>query len=128
MNLDEFQRRALETDGNAGKGRDGEMARILGLASEAGAILEVYKRFLRDNVREEDVRPIVSQELGDVMWFCATIASANGLSLSTVAQDNLTRAHNRYGRLNLQTAPEFEQGFGIEQRFPRRLVVSFGES
>ena len=103
------------------------MAPILGLASETGAVLEVYKRLLRDNSSEEQAREVLKQELGDVLWFCASIATANNLSLDEIAEYNLTRARNRYGDLKPSELPNFDANSIPEQRFPRRLVVKFTE-
>ncbi|MCA1812171.1 MAG: nucleoside triphosphate pyrophosphohydrolase family protein [Halobacteriales archaeon] len=128
MKLNDYQAKASQTDRNKRKDWQGRMAPVLGLASEAGAVLEIYKRLLRDNVSKDQVRDLLKQELGDVMWFCAAIASANDLDLEEIAAFNLKRTKNRYGTLDLKVEPDFEKGFSLEQRFPRRLVIQFKQS
>ena len=72
---------------------------MLGLASETGSVLNVYKNYLRDGIDLAANREFLRGELGDLLWYTAAVATACGLDLEDVAQANLARA-NRLVRLN----------------------------
>jgi hypothetical protein len=73
--------------------------RMLGLASETGSVLNVYKDYLRDGIDLAANREFLRGELGDPALVHAAVATACGLDLEDVAQANLARA-NRLVRLN----------------------------
>lgn len=73
---------------------------LLGLASEAGELLEIFAKELRKNgysyketadKREEDL----CSELGDLLFFVAVIAAKIDLSLSDVMKYNLLKLEVR---------------------------------
>jgi NTP pyrophosphatase (non-canonical NTP hydrolase) len=72
----------------------------MGLAGEAGEVLNKLKKSLRDGT------PIdadgIKKELGDVLWYVAVLAEDLGLSLELVAQDNLGKLRDRAKRGTLR--------------------------
>ena len=73
---------------------------VLGLAGESGEVLEKYKKILRDKsgvINDEDRREII-KELGDVLWYIATVAQLLGYSLEDVAITNNDKLLNRKER------------------------------
>lgn len=73
----------------------------LGLTGEAGEIANKVKKILRDDydlveltVKEQEL----AKEIGDVLWYCAALASDLGLDLSKIAQDNLDKLQDRANR------------------------------
>ena len=98
MTFEEYQRRAAETAQYAAAAALAYVA--LGLASEAGEVAGVAKRLIRDDggVITEARREAMRQELGDVLWYVARIASEWGLSLENVAQGNLDKLADRAAR------------------------------
>jgi NTP pyrophosphatase (non-canonical NTP hydrolase) len=104
---------------------------MLGLASETGSILNVYKKYLRDGIDLTANREFLREELGDLLWYLAAVATACGLDLEDIAQANLARASDRYPRQPDETGhadlPVFDAGYPDGERFPRRLVVAVTE-
>jgi len=76
----------------------------LGLASEAGEVAGKIKKILRDSPPEEyaDVldksKAALSEEIGDVLWYAANLATELGLDLSAIAQSNLHKLQSRKER------------------------------
>lgn len=105
MRFDEFQEKAAKYDSfkqpkkvNIGDGAFIEKA--LGLAGEAGEVVDKLKKIIRDKggeVSDYD-RGEVAKELGDTLWYVAMIARYLGLSLSEVAQGNIEKLESRYQR------------------------------
>lgn len=98
MTLNEYQHGALKTAVYP------EDKRIiyptLGLAGESGEVAEKVKKVYRDNKSEftEERKEAVALEIGDVLWYCATLANDLGYSLEEVAQMNLAKLRSRKER------------------------------
>lgn len=72
----------------------------LGLANEAGEVAGKVKKLFRDKggqIGEAD-REALKQELGDVLWYLAQIATELGLSLQEIAEANLDKLFSRLER------------------------------
>jgi len=72
----------------------------LGLAGEAGEVCEKIKKIMRDqkgHFTDENVEDI-SKELGDVLWYIATIATELNMSLAAIAEDNMAKLKDRLDR------------------------------
>jgi len=69
---------------------------MLGLASETGSILNVYKKYLRDGIDLAANREFLREELGDLLWYVAAVATACDLDLEEIAATNLQRTRDRY--------------------------------
>ena len=68
---------------------------VLGLANEAGEVAGKLKKQIRDKVeRSHDLR----QELGDVLWYVAAVASELGVTLSDIATENIAKLSSRQAR------------------------------
>jgi NTP pyrophosphatase (non-canonical NTP hydrolase) len=72
----------------------------LGLVNEAGEVAGKVKKLFRDKNGEisETDREALKQELGDVLWYLAQIATEIGVSLDEVAGANLTKLFDRLER------------------------------
>jgi NTP pyrophosphatase (non-canonical NTP hydrolase) len=73
----------------------------LGLTSEAGEVAGKVKKLIRDGEDKEgfELKKIaISHEIGDVLWYCAMMASEVGVSLNTIMKDNLEKLHSRKER------------------------------
>ena len=65
----------------------------LGLVGESGEVAEKLKKVLRDNngVISKDTKNLIAKELGDVLWYLATMCTELGLNLQDVAENNLVK-------------------------------------
>lgn len=72
----------------------------MGLAGEAGEVLNHVKKIMRDDadVLTEDRRAALKKELGDVLWYLAQVATALDCKLSDLASSNLTKLFDRKQR------------------------------
>jgi NTP pyrophosphatase (non-canonical NTP hydrolase) len=76
MRLNDYQAEVRKTD----RAADKTLAfPLLGLFGEAGTLLSVVKKKQRDTASYIDYAPHVIEELGDVLWYFATIADRAGI-------------------------------------------------
>lgn len=71
---------------------------FLNLAAEAGEVLSLEAKLLRDGGNIVEYREKLKKELGDVLWHVAMIAKDHGFSLSEVAQENIDKLTSRMAR------------------------------
>ncbi|GAC1391682.1 MAG: nucleoside triphosphate pyrophosphohydrolase family protein [Candidatus Saccharimonadales bacterium] len=101
MTLNEYQAYALSTAVD----KNNELFhRVLGLVGEAGEIAEKIKKLVRDH--NSDLEKLdtldIAKELGDTLWYVATLADFLGYSLDTVAEMNIKKLEDRKNRNVLQ--------------------------
>lgn len=98
MTLDEYQQHALETAIYPAEQRI--VYPTLGLTGEAGEVADKVKKVIRDNAQQftEERRTEIAKELGDVLWYCATLARDLGYELDDVAQMNVDKLRSRMQR------------------------------
>ena len=65
-----------------------------GLAEEAGEVLGLVRKHLYRDRPLDAAR--LTEELGDVLWCIAAMATARGLSLETIAAGNIDKLRQRY--------------------------------
>jgi len=103
MNLNDYTKQAITTlTGEHGYGDISPqmMAVVLGLSDESGEVLGKFKKLLRDKngvLSDEDKKEIV-KEIGDVLWYVASLTHLLGYSLDDVAQMNLDKLASRKQR------------------------------
>ena len=130
MEFSAYQRAARETSQLRLGGPQGAIAPMLGLASETGSILNIYKKYLRDGIDLAANREFLREELGDLLWYAAAVATACGLDLEDIAEANLRRARDRYPRHH---RGRVHRPAGVRcwrprpGAVPRRLVVAVTE-
>ena len=126
MDLNDFQAEALRTDRvPARAGADDAVALIvpmLGLAGETGQLLSEYKKHLRDGEAHRLFKDRVSEELGDLLWYIANVASKFELSLSDIASANLAKVRERWASERSQPIM-FDAELPEGERLPRRFEV-----
>lgn len=117
MDLDDFQKKALATD----ETKRGTIS-LYGLAGEVGSIFSTFKKRLRDRPKHEVFREDLIEELGDVLWYLASIASQYQISLNDVAEKNISKANALFDSGSPQN---FDQKYPAHEHFPRHLKIRF---
>lgn len=117
---DQFPKRRSRPDGIPDKG---ELVPLLGLTGEVGALLSEYKKLLRDGPVHLRFSDRLKEELGDTLWYVSTVASRFGLSLESIAKENLKKVNDRWSRPNRRAALDSE--FRSNERLPRRFTYRF---
>lgn len=108
MKFDEYQEKISEFDFfEPGELSEvGFIEKVLGLVGEAGETADKVKKVLRDKdgvVSEEDKKEI-AKELGDVIWYVASIARYLDVPFSEVAKMNIEKLSSRKERNKLHGA------------------------
>ncbi|MBI4252886.1 nucleoside triphosphate pyrophosphohydrolase family protein [Candidatus Uhrbacteria bacterium] len=72
----------------------------LGLANEAGEVAGKVKKVFRDGagVPSEEQKSQIVDEIGDVLWYCAQLATELGVTLNTIATHNIEKLSSRLER------------------------------
>ena len=104
MTLDEYQEKALST--NINPGTHIFFDRMFGLVGEAGEMADKVKKWIRDNNADWEKldKQMMMDELGDVLWYVATLADTLGYKFSDVANHNATKLASRQARGKLSGA------------------------
>ncbi len=126
MDFNHYQNEALRTD--RVPARDGPedvlslIVPMLGLAGETGQLLSEYKKHLRDGEAHRLFKERVSEELGDLLWYIANVASKFELTLDEIAAGNLAKVKARWA--TERTEPLcFDAALPEGERLPRRFEV-----
>ena len=93
MHMNEYQALAQRTSSTrllSGKIENG----ILGLSGESGECADIYKKYMYQG--HEFDREGMKAELGDVLWYCAELASGLGATLEEIAEGNIEKLKRRY--------------------------------
>lgn len=93
MTLNEYQERALETAIYP----QPIIYPALGLCGESGEVADKVKKILRDNNSEftDERKLAIAMEIGDVLWYCATLSNDLGYTLDEIAEMNYEKLHSR---------------------------------
>jgi NTP pyrophosphatase (non-canonical NTP hydrolase) len=131
MRFSDYQRQAQETD-QTPKGLPATedaalLIPLLGLAGEAGELLGEYKKWLRDGPKHERFSDHVAEEIGDILWYAANLASKYNLDLGELAEANLRKTRKRYLE-SMAAVPTYGLVFNEAERFPDRFVLDFVET
>lgn len=72
---------------------------ISGLAEEAGEVVGLFKRELRNLPKDQlqCTREHYVEELGDVLWYLTGVAITHGITLQEVWDYNVQKLEDRYG-------------------------------
>lgn len=98
MNMSDYQNQATKTA--IYDDADVIIYPALGLISEAGEVAGKIKKVLRDNNGHFDPekREAIADEVGDVLWYVASLCTDLGIGMDVVAQRNLDKLNSRMAR------------------------------
>lgn len=98
MTLDEYQNHALETAIYPKQYKI--IYPALGITGEAGECSDKVKKVIRDNNGEftDDKKREIAKEIGDVLWYCATLAHDIGYTLEEIGEMNVAKLSSRKER------------------------------
>ena len=125
MNLEEYQTQAVTTDLHPG--HEGMVISLLGLAGEVGELLTEYKKHLRDGEAHHLFNDRVAEELGDLLWYVASVAHKFGLNLNEVAIRNLAKNQSRWNVRIGQSDPTplyYDEEYPENERLPRHFTAT----
>ncbi len=94
MTLNEYQDLAMRTSRTDLTVKQHTLNGLLGLAGETGECCDLMKKHEYQDGR--DIWDDLVDELGDVMWYVAEVASSIGYDLDTIAAHNVEKLKKRY--------------------------------
>lgn len=77
---------------------DGVIYCILGLIGESGEVANKWKKLIRDNADYNATERAIKDELGDVLWYIANLATELGCTLDEIASNNLGKLVQRQSK------------------------------
>src|SRR6266566_48991 len=126
MELNSFQRQANRTDQRPGEDEAALVFPLVGLASEVGSLLNQFKKRVRDGEAHALFSERVAEELGDVLWYVANLATKLDLELDDIAALNLRRTSERWPTGGEDEPPRLlDEGFNASEQLPRKAAVRF---
>ena len=93
MNLTEYQYAVMRTRATTDRLDTLKLA-VIGLCGEVGEIAEPLKKCLWNGHGLDTAH--LSEEVGDVLWYLATLCNALGLSLQEALTQNIAKLERRY--------------------------------
>jgi len=124
MQLNEYQQAAVATELHPGE--EGLVIALLGLAGEVGELLSEYKKHLRDGEAHRLYTERIAEELGDLLWYVASVSHRFGISLNEIAERNILKNDARWGVRTGQAAPEFalyDEQDRMDEQLPRTFTA-----
>ena len=94
MQVNEYQKAAMETLNPALNQKEVLINSVMGLCEESGEAIDIVKKWLMQG-HELDKEHLV-KELGDVAWYLAEAATALDVPLEVIFQGNLDKLRRRF--------------------------------
>ncbi len=131
MELRDYQEWAAETDQHPRDGDQPDAASptksetipLLGLVGEVGSLVVEYKKLLRDGPIHSRYHQNLAEELGDILWYVANVATKAGLSLEQIAEENLRKTRDRF--LPPKRRYLYDEDLPADQQLPRAFTYRF---
>ena len=93
MTMNEYQRLAQRTSNTTTYSGKLENA-ILGISGEGGECADLFKKYLFQGHELDKAK--LAEEVGDLLWYIAELASGLGITLEELAQRNVDKLKGRY--------------------------------
>lgn len=128
MDLREFQIKSSETDQHprADKLID-FLIPLLGLVGEMGSAISEFKKRIRDGSSYQQFKPHLEEELGDILWYLANIATKMDLDLAEIARKNIEKTQNRWSFPTGKEYVLFDEEYSDHEQLPRQIEIEFRE-
>lgn len=135
VSLNEYQRRAAETDQNREAGLAGLHFLLLGLFGEVGTLLSALKKKQRDKAGFLGYEEAIYEEFGDTLWYFSNIASRAKLKLNVIAQ-RMFRRLGDWGEIKGNSLNAFAElqshrkigGSATSDEFEKALIALAGKT
>lgn len=73
----------------------------LGIAGEAGEVVDCIKKFMyKKDITRSYLKLVLTEEIGDLLWYVSLLMRDLDLSLDEVLTSNLLKLEARYGKLD----------------------------
>jgi len=126
MDFNQFQVLAKKTDQRESTEGVESLIPLLGLIGEIGSVTSEYKKRIRDGKDYKDYKQKLSEEIGDVLWYVATICSDMNIDLDEAAKNNISKTKERWDHLkNFQREEFYDLNFPKSEQLPRKFEVVF---
>jgi NTP pyrophosphatase (non-canonical NTP hydrolase) len=135
ITLQSYQRRAASTDQRPrgetepdNRSDDALVIPLLGIGGELGTLQAEYKKYLRDGEEYRPFRDHIREELGDILWYVANLATKFDLDLAEIAEHNLIKIEDRWATAGGEARSEadlFDATAKRTQRLPRLFEIEF---
>ena len=94
MDLKEYSRNACKTRATVGSARDALLNATLGIAGEAGELVECVKKAV---FQGHSLAPDkIASEIGDLMWYLDWLREMHGLEWNKILDGNINKLALRY--------------------------------
>lgn len=127
MEFNHYQEIASKTQQFRDDDKINEVIPFLGIIGETGSVVAEIKKRLRDGENYSNYGKQVEEELGDVLWYIAAIASQNGLKLDDIANSNLKKIKERWLDDDTSAYKILDDDYPSEEQFPREFEIRFTE-
>lgn len=127
MELHEYQEKAKKTIQKTEEDdkKYSDIVPFLGIIGEIGSVVTQLKTKIRDGKSYVAYKEKLSEELGDVLWYLAAIATKNDLNLEDIAKRNLEKVHDRFLADDVSTYVDFDSKYPKKEQFPDEFEVEF---
>lgn len=119
-----YQREALKSD-KITDGPEALFIPLLGLAGEVGSVLVEHKKHLRDKDRHRVFKERIEEDLGDILWYVANVASKSDLDLTAIARKNLRKVSARWIEPVAGAEMFLDASYRKKEQIPRHFSVEF---
>lgn len=94
MELKQYIIESSRTFPDLGNDFNNQMHMIIGISTEAGELLDAYKKNFAYNKPLDKIN--VAEEIGDQMWYIANLCRILNLNLEEILQNNIDKLRARY--------------------------------
>ena len=108
MTINEYQKLAMTTLNKELSERDILINGVMGLCGESGEAIDIVKKHLAQGHDLDKAH--LAEELGDIAWYLAEVATVLGYDLEDILQANIDKLRRR-----------FPEGFEVERSIHREV-------